>query len=422
MKRSELYERVWQTPLSKLGPELGFSDVGLAKLCKRHDIPVPPVGYWAKLAAGQRPPRPRLHAPDDESTIPLPTPRDVARRSAAHQRAQKLAEVGAEARQVVPTPAVEMRPTLDGCHPAVAKTAKFFAGIQPAIDKAEKAATRSATRGEPNLSWFHLPRTSFGRYTPVTDGSLRIAATPRNIDWILRFHDALLRALLSGGCRAQAKLEQRSRWFEIQRNGEAVRLSFAEEYDKVSATKSRERIGGWSPSAPGQTYRPRDSYKLKIEREIGSMKQWVGTATELENRLSEIARDILGMLQAQGAQRKIVDAEREAQRLRDEQNAAERKAWFAAQQAIAQRTAAQKAQLDRAIAAAKALDEFAAVSRLLEALEHGVEWGTADPGIRSWIELVRAELANPLDALVLSVRAEACGGERPLWWPDGGPQ
>ena len=51
MKRRELYERVWQTPLSKLGPELGFSDVGLSKLCKRHDIPVPPVGYWAKLAA-----------------------------------------------------------------------------------------------------------------------------------------------------------------------------------------------------------------------------------------------------------------------------------------------------------------------------------------------------------------------------------
>jgi hypothetical protein len=40
------------------------------------------------------------------------------------------------------------------------------------------------------------------------------------------------------------------------------------------------------------------------------MKQWVGTAAELEKRLPEIARDILAMLQAQGVQRKIVDAER----------------------------------------------------------------------------------------------------------------
>lgn len=41
-----------------------------------------------------------------------------------------------------------MRPTLTGCHPAVAKTAKFFAGIRSAIDKAEKAAARSAVRGD----------------------------------------------------------------------------------------------------------------------------------------------------------------------------------------------------------------------------------------------------------------------------------
>ncbi len=126
-----------------------------------------------------------------------------------------------------------MRPTLTGCHPAVAKTAKFFAGIRSAIDKAEKAAARSAVRGEPKVSWFLLPRTSYGRYTPDTDGCLRIAATLRNIDWILRFDDALLRALLATGCKVQAKHEQRSRWFEVQHDGEVVRLSFAEEYDKV---------------------------------------------------------------------------------------------------------------------------------------------------------------------------------------------
>lgn len=100
-----------------------------------------------------------------------------------------------------------MRPTLTGCHPAVAKTAKFFAGIRSAIDKAEKAAARSAVRGEPKVSWFLLPRTSYGRYTPDTDGCLRIAATLRNIDWILRFDDALLRA---AGNRMQGADEART--------------------------------------------------------------------------------------------------------------------------------------------------------------------------------------------------------------------
>src|SRR5437660_5638228 len=46
VKRSELHALVWQTPLRHLGPNLGLSDVGLSKLCRRYNIPVPPVGYW----------------------------------------------------------------------------------------------------------------------------------------------------------------------------------------------------------------------------------------------------------------------------------------------------------------------------------------------------------------------------------------
>lgn len=53
MKRSELYARCWNKPTSAVATELGISDRGLAKLCKRFDIPVPPRGYWAKLRAGK---------------------------------------------------------------------------------------------------------------------------------------------------------------------------------------------------------------------------------------------------------------------------------------------------------------------------------------------------------------------------------
>lgn len=48
-----LYSRVWSTPMSKLARELDISDVGLAKACRRHSIPRPPRGYWARLAAGK---------------------------------------------------------------------------------------------------------------------------------------------------------------------------------------------------------------------------------------------------------------------------------------------------------------------------------------------------------------------------------
>lgn len=51
--REELYALVWTAPMMKLAQTFGLSDVGLAKVCKRHDIPRPEPGYWQRLAAGQ---------------------------------------------------------------------------------------------------------------------------------------------------------------------------------------------------------------------------------------------------------------------------------------------------------------------------------------------------------------------------------
>jgi hypothetical protein len=52
--RQELYDLVWTGPMTTHAKSLGISGVGLAKACRRGDIPVPPRGYWARLAAGQR--------------------------------------------------------------------------------------------------------------------------------------------------------------------------------------------------------------------------------------------------------------------------------------------------------------------------------------------------------------------------------
>lgn len=54
ISRHELYEKVWETPMTKLSAQFNISDVGLAKICKKHNIPRPPRGYWAKRAVGQR--------------------------------------------------------------------------------------------------------------------------------------------------------------------------------------------------------------------------------------------------------------------------------------------------------------------------------------------------------------------------------
>lgn len=53
--REALYEEVWSKPMMRLAKDFGLSDVGLAKICKRHNIPRPTRGYWARLEAGQKP-------------------------------------------------------------------------------------------------------------------------------------------------------------------------------------------------------------------------------------------------------------------------------------------------------------------------------------------------------------------------------
>ncbi len=53
IKRSELYEKVWSTPMTQLAKEFGISDVALGKTCKRNNIPKPGLGYWAKLEHGK---------------------------------------------------------------------------------------------------------------------------------------------------------------------------------------------------------------------------------------------------------------------------------------------------------------------------------------------------------------------------------
>jgi len=51
--RREFYDLVWSKPMIHLAKELGVSDVALHKICRKHNIPNPPLGWWAKKAAGK---------------------------------------------------------------------------------------------------------------------------------------------------------------------------------------------------------------------------------------------------------------------------------------------------------------------------------------------------------------------------------
>ncbi len=51
--REEFHALVWSKPMTHLAKEFGLSDVALHKTCRKHGIPTPPLGWWAKKAAGK---------------------------------------------------------------------------------------------------------------------------------------------------------------------------------------------------------------------------------------------------------------------------------------------------------------------------------------------------------------------------------
>ena len=51
--REQLYTEIWLEPIQHVAKKYDISDVGLAKVCRRLNIPRPGRGYWAMKAAGK---------------------------------------------------------------------------------------------------------------------------------------------------------------------------------------------------------------------------------------------------------------------------------------------------------------------------------------------------------------------------------
>ena len=159
--RQEFYDLVWSKPMTHIAKEFALSDVALHKVCKKHDIPNPPLGWWAKKAAGKpvkQTPLPKMKAGDaDRITIASgelrPEPELIA---TARENARVMAstiEAGGELR---PAPIVERTITrLRKTKPsevtglaAVEQAGLIKAIVAPeSVDRLEMVLNRIATAG-----------------------------------------------------------------------------------------------------------------------------------------------------------------------------------------------------------------------------------------------------------------------------------
>jgi hypothetical protein len=62
--RQELFELVWSMPMTKLAKQFELSDVGIRKICVKHQIHLPIQGHWTRKQFGKV--ATRLKLPDKD--------------------------------------------------------------------------------------------------------------------------------------------------------------------------------------------------------------------------------------------------------------------------------------------------------------------------------------------------------------------
>lgn len=59
-RRQQIYDEIWKEPVRTVAKRYGVSDVALSKMCRKLGVPRPPLGFWARRAAGYDDPVPPL--------------------------------------------------------------------------------------------------------------------------------------------------------------------------------------------------------------------------------------------------------------------------------------------------------------------------------------------------------------------------
>ena len=160
--RQEFYDLVWSKPMTHLAKEFALSDVALHKICKKHDIPNPPLGWWAKKAAGKpvkQTPLPKAKAgTSDRITIAAGELRPESQLIAVARENARLLASSIDTDAVMPTNPIidrtiaqlrKAKPSTINGLVAVEGLNVIKASVAPiSIDRLELALSRIATAAE----------------------------------------------------------------------------------------------------------------------------------------------------------------------------------------------------------------------------------------------------------------------------------
>lgn len=375
IKRSELYRLVWQEPMSRLAKTYGMSDVGLAKVCRKHDIPCPPRGYWARKQHGQQPEQTPLPDPERTTQIELRDPADVTVTPTAEAPALDVN--------------VEVADSLRGCH----------ALVSTANQELQHAAT-----GESGLIRHEDERT------------LHVVTSKASLRRALLIMDALLKALENLGHTV-------GRGPTVMIDGLALRFGIVEDLEKKREVPAEHDLDGsysFGHSRYDEKRVPSGRLALSIDHSDsywlhGCRRTWRDTERHrLEDRLDRFIAGLLAMVACR-KQYEVEQAKRMEQRRLEEERRQE-----AARQLAEKRKQykAEAARVNELITEAENWRKARLLREFVETVkrEHTAA-GTFQPGspIEQWAEWAsrQADRLDPLRPSPPSILDEDLPAEEP---------
>ena len=114
LTREELYKKVWAAPMKATAQELNISTSTLANICRKNNIPLPPVGHWTKVELGHKITPPPLPDSSGNQQVEI---------YVRERLSPELGTVAAEVPPKVPIPQ-------ELSHPAALKTEKLLASAK----------------------------------------------------------------------------------------------------------------------------------------------------------------------------------------------------------------------------------------------------------------------------------------------------
>lgn len=348
--RDQLYQQIWEQPLTAVAELYAISSARLRKACRQLKIPAPQTGFWAKKPERRvLSPRPVLPAYDGppvfyqdpaqrlrrkEEAIPPPEQAELTRFRLAEERQ------GAK---------IKVLATLRGPLPIVEETKRYLL---------EHPDSSVDTRGFLN---------SLG------GERLALGVAAQNLDRALRLYDALLKSLSSRGMKLDEKKPGDYRDTHVIVLGEKISIALKERGKRSEFRPTEQELK--EASRRGYSYFPRWRYCStgELRFEIGS--KYIAIRDDRSGRLEDRLNEVLVALLAEALKRK----EREKRRQEEESQ------WQARAADISRQKRAAEAEKSRLAALEQQSDAWhraarlrAYLSALEQAITNGVLEGTAE--------------------------------------------